>query len=628
MRWFSGIRAVPGIGAAFKGGLTTRLLAPILLALCVLIAGYTAFWQLRSARDMTEAFDEMADLTVVALRSPVAAALWDFDKDAAQTALEGMASNRSLAFARVDTAQGTFADEIFTLDDEGAKALLSEFGAEESGPRVVDHGVLVARVEILRVDGERVGQLVLGFDRTQMLDAQRRALTSAGLIGVGVFALMGAVVWLLARSVTGPLRVVVHDIARLRDGDTDFHVSGAERSDELGELSRSVEVFRQTLIEKRNLEHEEDEHRRQRAEAERQQAAEEAAHQEQIRERERENARQEAERQRQREMQAQEAAREAQERQAEQQAVVSNLAEGLSRLAGGDLSVQISATFAEEYDQLRRDFNDTALRLHDVISALSGSASVITERTAEIGDASNDLARRTEQTAATLEETAAAIEELTSSVGETARGASETDGLARKSCDEARSGREVAAQAVAAMQEIEDYSARISKIMDVINDIAFQTNLLALNAGVEAARAGETGRGFAVVAAEVRALAQRTSEASKEISGLIADSSERVSIGVELVGQNDSALGRIVTSIETISERLGGVSAAAAEQSDTLGSLNGAISELDSGTQQNAAMFAETQGATGQLVHEAQELTQMMAFFRLKEGSMQVTHAA
>ena len=598
-------------------GLLPKLLIPILLALFLVTGGYTLFWQRRSTAEMEAAFDNMMQLTLAATRPAIENALWNFDTDAAKTALSGVAGNRALAFARVDGAQGTFVQEIFTLDEEGAGGMLSSIGLAESEPRVLDQDHYHVMVQMLRMEGERVGQLVLGFDRSAMVASQSEALRLSALIGFLVFALMGAVVWLIARSLTRPLLAIVADIARLRGGETDFTVSSTTRGDELGELGRSVEVFRATLMDKLKLEQDEAENAARRTEAEQRLADEERARQQRQQERERQEAEAEAARQRAREQEALAAAEAAQQREQQQMIVVSNLAKGLSRLATGDLSQSIDTHFPHEYDQLRRDYNEALNRLNVIIGGIASGSDIMTGTTNQISSATDDLSRRTERNAATLEETAAAIEELTASVTATARGASQTDDLARQAQTDARSGRDVAVQAVEAMKAIQDYSKQISTIIDVINDIAFQTNLLALNAGVEAARAGESGRGFAVVAAEVRTLSQRTSEASQEISNLITESSRRVAAGADLVSRNDKSLAQIGETIDTISAKLAEVAAAAAEQSETLRSVNGAVSDLDQGTQRNASMFEETRAATMQLADEAQRLNEMIRYFRL-----------
>ena len=225
--------------------------------------------------------------------------------------------------------------------------------------------------------------------------------------------------------------------------------------------------------------------------------------------------------------------------------------------------------------------------------------------------------RRTEHQAATLEETAAALAEITAAVNSAAEGARSARAVVAEARGNSENSGRVVQDAVAAMGEIASSSNQISRIVGVIDDIAFQTNLLALNAGVEAARAGEAGRGFAVVASEVRALAQRSSEAAREIGGLISASAQQVDKGVTLVGEAGEALRQIASSVNGISDHVSDIATSAQEQSASLTEVNGAMAQLDQVTQQNAAMFEETTAASQSLVAQADTLSDRMARFRV-----------
>jgi methyl-accepting chemotaxis protein len=233
---------------------------------------------------------------------------------------------------------------------------------------------------------------------------------------------------------------------------------------------------------------------------------------------------------------------------------------------------------------------------------------------------SDDLSRRTENQAATLEETAAAMDELTASVRSAANGAREVEGVVGNARKDAEESEPVVKNAVAAMTEIESSSEEISQIIGVIDDIAFQTNLLALNAGVEAARAGEAGRGFAVVASEVRALAQRSSDAAKQIKTLISESSGQVERGVSLVGQAGDVLTKIAGHINHISGLVGEIASGAEEQSIGLGEINIGVTQLDKVTQQNAAMVEEATASSHALNGDATELSEVVSRFKLNEA--------
>jgi methyl-accepting chemotaxis protein len=246
--------------------------------------------------------------------------------------------------------------------------------------------------------------------------------------------------------------------------------------------------------------------------------------------------------------------------------------------------------------------------------------------TGEISHAADDLSRRTEQQAASLEETAAALDEVVSTVKTTAEGAGRAARVTGEARDGAVKSGEVMNSAISAMAEIEKSSEKISQIIGVIDEIAFQTNLLALNAGVEAARAGEAGKGFAVVASEVRALAQRSAEAAKEIKSLISTSTQQVEQGVGLVGQTGTALQQIAAQVKEMSELVNAISSSAQEQSTALAEVNVAVNQMDQVTQQNAAMVEESTAASHNLAKEADELARLIARFKL--GNETATRAA
>jgi methyl-accepting chemotaxis protein len=250
------------------------------------------------------------------------------------------------------------------------------------------------------------------------------------------------------------------------------------------------------------------------------------------------------------------------------------------------------------------------------IGAVTTAANGISSGAADIRQASDDLSQRTEQQAASLEETAAAMDEITATVRETAAGARRANDAVVDARTEAESSGDVVRRAVDAMGGIERASSEISEIISVIDGIAFQTNLLALNAGVEAARAGDAGKGFAVVASEVRALAQRSADAAKDVKTKILASSEQVEAGVMLVSETGKALQRIITRIGEISTLVSTIAQSAEHQATGLQQVNTAVSEMDGVTQQNAAMVEEATAAARSLAEEADRLTSEVARFR------------
>ncbi len=302
---------------------------------------------------------------------------------------------------------------------------------------------------------------------------------------------------------------------------------------------------------------------------------------------------------------------------AAQEVIVHTLGEGLGRLAASDLRYRIETAFPADYDKLREDFNHAMDAVSEVMGAVAQATSGINNGASDIRQASDDLSQRTEQQAASLEETAAAMDEITSTMRETAAGASRANGVVGETRVEAEQSGEVVRRAVQAMSGIERASGEISEIISVIDGIAFQTNLLALNAGVEAARAGDAGKGFAVVASEVRALAQRSADAAKDVKTKITASGEQVSAGVELVSETGKALQRIIVRIGEIDKLVSIIAASAEQQATGLQQVNTAVSEMDGVTQQNAAMVEESTAAARSLSEEADALARRISTFKL-----------
>lgn len=295
------------------------------------------------------------------------------------------------------------------------------------------------------------------------------------------------------------------------------------------------------------------------------------------------------------------------------------LATGLTRLADGDLGFRLNETLAADYDKLRQDFNGAVERLHATMTAVSQATGNVRIGADGITRAADDLARRTEQQAASLEQTAAALDQITATVRKTAEGTGNARTLVATATGDAEHSRAVVDDTVAAMSAIEGSSRKIANIIGLIDEVAFQTNLLALNAGIEAARAGEAGRGFAVVATEVRALAQRSADAAKEIQILISTSGQQVDVGVRLVGETGAALGRIARQVTDMNRLIGDIAASAQEQSAGLHEVNTAINQMDQVTQQNAAMVQQVTAESHGLNTEATELSRLIDQFQIGE---------
>lgn len=302
---------------------------------------------------------------------------------------------------------------------------------------------------------------------------------------------------------------------------------------------------------------------------------------------------------------------------AEQTAVIEAIATQLKALAEGDLALRINAPFPTGYEALRTSFNQAVAQLDSLLSKVSDAVVEITHGSAEIRSASDDLAQRTETQASAIEQNTQATNRLTMQIRATATRAETVSNSSLSAQQDARAGGAVVEQAITAMNAIERSSEQIAQIITIIDGIAFQTNLLALNAGVEAARAGEAGRGFAVVANEVRALAQRSADAARDIKTLITTSSRQVGSGVELVGKTGTMLRAIVDQITLIGAEIKDIAQDAGTQADALGAVNTSFARIDTVTQQNAAMVEQSTAAAHNLLREAETMAQLVARFRL-----------
>jgi len=290
-------------------------------------------------------------------------------------------------------------------------------------------------------------------------------------------------------------------------------------------------------------------------------------------------------------------------------------------IARGDLSRELVVDRQDETGRLLAALAHMQGQLRDIVARIQQSSETMRHATVEIAAGHQDLSARTEQSAASLQQTASAMDQLSGTVQHSAQSAAQANGLASSACDVARNGGTLVTQVVSTMHEIAASSRQIADITGVIDSIAFQTNILALNAAVESARAGEHGRGFAVVASEVRALAQRSAEAAREIKSLIAASVERVDNGSSLVQHAGSTMEQLVGSVQRVADIIGEISSATAEQNSGLGEINKAVNQLDLATQQNAALVEEATAAANALKDQAQALGALVEVFKLPAGS-------
>jgi methyl-accepting chemotaxis protein len=291
--------------------------------------------------------------------------------------------------------------------------------------------------------------------------------------------------------------------------------------------------------------------------------------------------------------------------------------ETAAAIAAGDLSHEVPHTGNDEIGHLLGQMETMRGNLNHVIGQVRNGSDAIASAASEVANGTLDLSNRTEQQASSLEQTASASEELTGTVQQNADNAAQANQLASSASELATRGGSVVSQVVNTMETINASSRKISDIIGVIDGIAFQTNILALNAAVEAARAGEQGRGFAVVASEVRSLAQRSADAAKEIKSLISASVESVSLGTTQVAEAGQTMEEIVTGIRRVADIVGEIASASREQSGGIAQINQAVTELDSVTQQNAALVEETSAASSALQEQARDLANLAASFTL-----------
>ena len=486
--------------------------------------------------------------------------------------------SRKNSFERVSTSARGSGDRRLVgtvLPKQIADAVRS--GARTDAVFDLDRNAMIALIlPIHDVNGNVIGAIEALMPQT----ALDHPLTHKTYIAVGIaLALlvlaMAATLVAIPRAMR-PVQELANTVDQIAQGTLDVKVPHTELPDMVGTIARNLQNLVADLAEAKTF----------------------RAHQAKERER---------------------ARREADEALRIQRRVVEDITGGLDRLAKGDLSQTIESPvndpFPEAYDGLRLSYNQVIEALSGLVANLGEVAAGVHSGADEIDGASRDLATRAETQAATLEQSAAALNELTESVRSTSEMAGQAEEASRSSRNQAESGTEVVRQAIDAMRAIEKSSENVTRIISVIDDIAFQTNLLALNAGVEAARAGEAGKGFAVVASEVRALAQRASESAREIKTLITESSTQVKEGSQLVANTGNRLEDILAHSVELQGYVSSIAGAAREQAAGLGEINQGINQLDTVTQQNAAVAEEANAAAASLMSKSDDLLKSLEWF-------------
>ncbi|WP_400087907.1 methyl-accepting chemotaxis protein [Yoonia sp. R78084] len=487
----------------------------------------------------------------------------DLDEFTTEYTAFGNALNRLEALNRQDN----ITEVVNRIKDlmNGYPELLNAFTVTNADAQTIQTGVLdrIGPEMQQRLDDVAAAivdrQSDLGAEGSTIVTQIRAVIPVVGSVAT-LFALAAA--YVIGRWISGAIARLADVTDRLASGDNEVTISGTEHPHELGRMARALLIFRDTQVER----------------------IAGAAEQAKLR--------------------------------TQQDAVVSTMKRQLAALAQGNLTVEIKEPFAPEYEELRVNFNAAIQGLHSAILRVIETSALIGQNATNSNIATADLSQRTENQAATLEETAAALDQLTASVRSAAEHAKSVDISVTKARAEAAKNGEIVTQAVSAMDAIAHSSQQITQVIGVIDDIAFQTNLLALNAGVEAARAGESGRGFAVVASEVRALAQRSADAAKEIAGLIENSSRHVSQGTQLVGHAGDALSAIITQVNDIASMTSQIATSAEEQAIGLSEINVGVNQLDQVTQQNAAMVQDSITRGDALATETSQLKALIGKFK------------
>ena len=510
----------------------------------------------------------------------------------AQRAREAVIFEKDLlgAVDRLISASGAWRAEVGDAVMQNARKRDSAAAQEQAltlakAPRAseLQQGFRVALDDVLGQATARAHEQMR--QSTQAMSSIMAIQTIGGFLAVGVS--LSAAFWLFG-SIALPVRGLTFAMQRLAQGENDTDIAYQDRGDEIGQMAGTVQIFKDAAIAKTGIE----------------------AQARQAREALDEERRQQDER--------------AAQHAAEHSVFIQAFGSALERLSRGDLNHRVTEAFAEHYEKLRGDFNRSVAKLEQTLGSINFNAGAINSGSDAISVAVDEMARRTEQQAASLEETAAALDEITATVKKTADGAEHAREVVSTAKQVAENSGAVVRETIQAMGRIEKSSQQIGQIIGVIDEIAFQTNLLALNAGVEAARAGDAGRGFAVVASEVRALAQRSAEAAKQIKGLIATASGQVEQGVEFVDKTGQALASIVSHVVEMNDVVRTIAVGASEQAVSLQQVNAAINEMDRWTQQSATMVEQSVAGAHALAQESHALVRLVSQFRIAETAQAV----
>jgi methyl-accepting chemotaxis protein len=549
-----------------------------------------------------------------------------------------LSGDRQAFEADLERASGEFLTTLksapfFDTVKQEVRDLQATYRAAAQDYAVANDALIAAEIEARRIRDAMAPLLAALVQHAAATEITERAQAEAthgriALISTGMTAAMVLVILIasviVARGILQPIQRMTEAMKGLAEGQLDIASPDAVRQDEIGAMARAYEVFRSHETERRAMAA--DEQRRERAHMAEQQAqrAREGAMAAEIAALSR--AVSAGDLQRRLDLDGKdgdfrEVSLSINQLTDTLAAVIGELSSVLHALAEGEVGRSMHGAYRGIFAELKQSVNGLAHRMQDFAGRLGTATHAVRDASGEISSGAEDLAHRTEGQAAALEETAAAMHQVTATVKQNADNAQDADRLANAARVNAERGGEVVAQVVEAMDRIEQGARKISEIMGLIDEIAFQTNLLALNAAVEAARAGDAGKGFAVVAQEVRALAQRSANASRETKALISRSNAEVKSGADLAHEAGASLGDIVQSIRQVSAIVAEIAGASREQAKGLDQINDAIAGMDDMTQRNAALVEETHASARALSSQAQELAELVGFFRLSARS-------
>jgi len=576
----SGAFADSGLGAVFRGVRDAPTSGVVSFAD---FARYAPSNGAAAAFMSAPVFDGLEQIGVLAVQLPVGqiAATLSNTQGLGETG-ESLLLNADMTLV-ADSAR-TEADDTLATRAE-ADAIGKALGGEAAEGRMTGYRGIETIVSAVPLEFEGVRWAVAAVADTAEVRGIAAQIRNNVLLVAGVLVAIASALGLwFSRSIAGPINRLDANMKALAGGDTEIEISDHTRKDEVGDMARSVVVFRDAALENIRLEEE--------AAAGRKLTAEEA------------------------QKRTDERARV----QAEQERALSALSAALSLLAEGDLQHRLPDDMPATFRAMAENYNDAIARLCETMSGTRGVADTLHDVAETLTSASQKLAGRTEEQSASLTETATSLQNLTDSVQSTAQNARSAMDVVGEARNEAEQSRDVMKNAVSAMQGIDESSSKIGNIIGVIDEIAFQTNLLALNAGVEAARAGEAGKGFAVVAQEVRELAQRSGEAAKEIRQLIEESAREVRNGVDHVAGTDKALDGIIARVTELSAMFRQIADSTTEQEKGLNEVSDAVSNLDQITQENSHMAELNSVEIEKLREQVQTLTDRMQTFRMREA--------